>query len=82
VLLFQAKDQHVNYKFQTSLEAKLEEDLSTIPKRKGSIDVHIVESQTNPSIEATTVKKEGESSCTLSIVCTKTICMIIEFYIY
>ncbi|XP_023720150.1 uncharacterized protein LOC111871348 isoform X3 [Cryptotermes secundus] len=53
-----AKDQKSNNKFQTSLEAKLEQDLSTTPKRKGSIDVHIVESQTNPSTEATTVKTE------------------------
>lgn len=51
-----AKDQQSNHRFQTSLEAKLEEDLSTIPKRKGSIDVHIVESRTSPSTEATTVK--------------------------
>lgn len=66
MLLFQTKDQKSNHRFQTSLEAKLEEDLSTIPKRKGSIDVHIVGSQTSPSIEATTVKMEGEPASTLS----------------
>jgi hypothetical protein len=49
------------------LEAKLEEDLSTIPKRKGSIDVHIAESKTSPSIEATTAKVEGEPVSTLSV---------------
>jgi hypothetical protein len=49
------------------LEAKLEEDLSTIPKRKGSIDVHIVESQTSPSTEATTVKA-GDPSCLRSMM--------------
>jgi hypothetical protein len=47
------------------LEAKLEEDLSNIPRRKGSIDVHIVESQTKSSTEATTVKAEGKSACTM-----------------
>jgi hypothetical protein len=46
------------------LEAKLEEDLSNTPRRKGSIDVHIVESQTKSSTEATTVKTEGKSACT------------------
>jgi hypothetical protein len=65
MLLFQAKDQHPTHKFQTSLEANLEKDLSTIPKRKGSIDVHVVESQTNLSTEATTVKTEGVFACTL-----------------
>jgi hypothetical protein len=62
LLIFQAKDHQSNHRFQTSLEAKLEEDLSTIPKRKGSIDVHIVESQTSSSTEATTVKA-GEPAC-------------------
>jgi hypothetical protein len=47
------------------LEAKLEEDLSNMPRRKGSIDVHVVESQTKSSTEATTVKTEGESACTM-----------------
>jgi len=64
-LLFQAKDQQSNYKSQSSLEAKLEEDLSNIPRRKGSIDVHIVESQTKSSTEATTVVTEGKSACTM-----------------
>jgi hypothetical protein len=67
-LLFQSKDQQSNHRFQTSLEAKLEEDLSTIPKSKGSKDVHIVESQTSPSTEATTVKMEGEPASTLSMM--------------
>jgi hypothetical protein len=65
--MFQAKDQHPTHKFHTSLEANLDENPSTIPKRKGSIDVHVVESQTNSSIEVTTVKTEGESACTLSL---------------
>jgi len=47
------------------LEAKLEEDLSNVPRRKGSIDVHIVESQTKSSTEATTVKTEGKSAYTM-----------------
>jgi hypothetical protein len=65
LLLFQPKDQQSNHKFQSSLEAKLEEDLSNIPRRKGSIDVHIVESQTKSTTEATTVKTEGKSACTM-----------------
>jgi hypothetical protein len=65
LLLFQAKDQQSDHKFQSSLEAKLEEDLSNIPRRKGSIDVHVVESQTKSSTEAPAVKTEGESACTI-----------------
>jgi hypothetical protein len=64
------------------LEAKLEEDLSTIPKRKGSIDVHIVESQTHPSTEATTIKTEGESACTLIMMYPKNDVNDSELYIY
>jgi hypothetical protein len=58
------------------LEAKLEEDLSTVPKGKGSIDVHIVESEAGHSTEATTGKKEGEPVCTISMMYPK----IIELY--
>ena len=70
-MLFQAKDQQSNHKLQSSLEAKLEEDLSNIPRRKGSIDVHIVESQTKSSTEATTVKTEGKSACTMKYSVTR-----------
>jgi hypothetical protein len=65
LFLFQAKDQQSNQKFQSSLEAKLEEDLSNMPRRKGSIDVHIVESHTQSSTEVTTVKTEGDCACTI-----------------
>ncbi|XP_069682976.1 uncharacterized protein [Periplaneta americana] len=49
---------HSSRKYKTTLEAKLEEDLSATPKRKGSIDVH-VEVQTIPVTEATTLRTEA-----------------------